>query len=93
MVSSLLFSFQIYCDFSGYSDIAIGTARLFGITLTENFKSPYLSASINETVINSSEELGRLTDAGGGEQSTRIEKLRCIMNAGLANRMIYNGGV
>lgn len=47
-VSSVFFAFQIYCDFSGYSDIAIGAARLFGIDLMTNFKSPYLSASIKE---------------------------------------------
>lgn len=44
----LFFSMQIYCDFSGYSDIAIGTARLFGINLMTNFKSPYFSTSIKE---------------------------------------------
>ena len=43
-----LFSFQIYCDFSGYSDIAIGTAKLMGINLMTNFKSPYFSQSIRE---------------------------------------------
>ena len=42
------FSIQIYCDFSGYSDIAIGTAKLFNINLMENFKSPYFAASIRE---------------------------------------------
>tara|TARA_Y100000591_G_C21843265_1_gene707073 strand:- start:1327 stop:2580 length:1254 start_codon:yes stop_codon:yes gene_type:complete len=42
------FSFQIYCDFSGYSDIAIGTARLFGIELNLNFKFPYHSKNISE---------------------------------------------
>ena len=42
------FSIQIYCDFSGYSDIAIGTAKLFGIKLMENFKSPYFALSIKE---------------------------------------------
>ena len=45
---ALLFTFQIYCDFSGYSDIAIGCARLFGIKLLDNFKYPYLSRSIPE---------------------------------------------
>lgn len=45
---ALLFTFQIYCDFSGYSDIAIGCARLFGIRLQDNFKVPYLSKSIPE---------------------------------------------
>lgn len=44
----LFFSFQIYCDFSGYSDIAIGTARLFGIELLQNFSFPYFSSSIPE---------------------------------------------
>lgn len=47
-LSIFLFTIQIYCDFSGYSDIAIGTAKLFGINLTENFKSPYFSTSIRE---------------------------------------------
>jgi len=40
------FSFQIYFDFSGYTDIAIGSARLFGIRLPENFRSPYKASSI-----------------------------------------------
>lgn len=44
----VLFTFQIYCDFSGYSDIAIGCARLFGINLMCNFNFPYLSRSIPE---------------------------------------------
>lgn len=42
------FTIQIYCDFSGYSDIARGTAKLFGVDLMENFKSPYFAASIRE---------------------------------------------
>lgn len=42
------FAFQIYCDFSGYSDIAIGASRVLGIQLMENFKLPYLSKSIPE---------------------------------------------
>lgn len=42
------FSFQIYCDFSGYSDIAIGTARLFGFKLMVNFRYPYFSRDIAE---------------------------------------------
>ena len=45
---ALLFTFQIYCDFSGYSDIAIGCSRLFGIKLLSNFNYPYLSRSIPE---------------------------------------------
>jgi D-alanyl-lipoteichoic acid acyltransferase DltB (MBOAT superfamily) len=43
-----MFTFQIYCDFSGYSDIAIGTAKLFGIDLLRNFAFPYFSRDIAE---------------------------------------------
>jgi len=42
------YAFQIYCDFSGYTDIAIGSSLLFGIRLTENFNRPYLSRSFVE---------------------------------------------
>jgi len=48
LVSTLFYSFQIYCDFSGYSDIAIGTARTMGFTLMQNFRAPYFSRSVNE---------------------------------------------
>jgi D-alanyl-lipoteichoic acid acyltransferase DltB (MBOAT superfamily) len=44
----VLFSFQLYCDFSGYTDMAIGSARLFGVRLSENFRLPFSSASIQE---------------------------------------------
>lgn len=47
-VATIMFAVQIYCDFSGYTDIAIGCAKLFGIELQENFKSPYFSHSIRE---------------------------------------------
>lgn len=46
--AAVLFTFQIYCDFSGYSDIAIGTAKLFGIELMRNFNFPYFSRDIAE---------------------------------------------
>lgn len=48
LIASLLFAVQIFCDFSGYSDIAIGCAKLFGVDLTENFNNPYGSKSIKE---------------------------------------------
>ena len=48
VLATLLFTVQIYCDFSGYSDIAIGTAKLMGIKLMINFNSPYFSQSIKE---------------------------------------------
>ena len=48
VIGALFFTFQIYADFSGYSDIAIGTARLFGIDLLRNFAFPYFSRDIAE---------------------------------------------
>jgi D-alanyl-lipoteichoic acid acyltransferase DltB (MBOAT superfamily) len=48
LLATMLFTFQIYCDFSGYSDIAVGVAKLLDIDLMTNFKSPYFSASIRE---------------------------------------------
>ncbi|WP_422660964.1 MBOAT family O-acyltransferase [Paenibacillus sp. EC2-1] len=47
-ISLIAYTFVIYFDFSGYSDIAIGTARLFGIVVPENFRFPYLARSIAE---------------------------------------------
>ena len=47
-IGAIFFSFQIYGDFSGYTDIALGAARLFGIELFNNFSYPYFSKSINE---------------------------------------------
>lgn len=47
-LAAVLFAFQIYGDFSGYSDIAIGTARLFGIRLKDNFRMPYFSRNVAE---------------------------------------------
>lgn len=47
-LAAILFAFQIYGDFSGYSDIAIGTARLFGIRLKDNFITPYFSRNVAE---------------------------------------------
>jgi len=48
IVGTILFAFQIYCDFSGYSDIAIGLGRILGFDLTYNFKFPYFSSNIRE---------------------------------------------
>jgi D-alanyl-lipoteichoic acid acyltransferase DltB (MBOAT superfamily) len=48
IVGAIAFSFQIYGDFSGYSDIALGTAKLFGFELLSNFKFPYFSRDVAE---------------------------------------------
>ena len=47
-IGTVLFAFQIYCDFSGYSDIAIGASRTMGFDLMKNFNSPYFSKSLTE---------------------------------------------
>jgi alginate O-acetyltransferase complex protein AlgI len=48
IIATLFYSIQIYCDFSGYSDIAIGSARVMGFTLMKNFDRPYFSSNISE---------------------------------------------
>jgi len=48
ILAVIAFSVQIYCDFSGYSDIAIGLARLFGFDIKENFRVPYCSTTLKE---------------------------------------------
>ncbi|MWD29093.1 MBOAT family protein [Aquicoccus sp. SCR17] len=48
LIATYFFAFQIYCDFSGYTDIARGLSRLFGIRLSENFRRPYFATSIGE---------------------------------------------
>ncbi len=48
LLATFFFTFQIYCDFAGYSSIAIGCARLMGFNLMENFDAPYFSTSISE---------------------------------------------
>lgn len=48
VVAAILFAFQIYCDFSGYSIIAIGAAKVMGFELMENFNAPYMSMSVAE---------------------------------------------
>lgn len=46
VIATIFFAFQIYCDFSGYSDVAIGSAQMLGFNLTDNFKRPYFSRNI-----------------------------------------------
>ena len=48
LIAVYFFAFQIYCDFSGYSDIAVGTARILGYDIMKNFNRPYLASSITE---------------------------------------------
>ena len=48
LFASLIYTFQVYADFSGYTDIAIGTARLFGFNLMENFKRPFTAKNLSD---------------------------------------------
>ncbi len=48
VIATVFFAFQIYCDFAGYSYIAIGSARVMGFSLMENFRQPYFSRSVGE---------------------------------------------
>ena len=48
VLATYFFAFQLYCDFSGYSDMAIGASKILGIDLMENFRRPYLSTSVPE---------------------------------------------
>lgn len=47
-IATIFFAFEIYCDFSGYSDIALGSARVIGFDLMKNFNRPYFSLSVSE---------------------------------------------
>jgi D-alanyl-lipoteichoic acid acyltransferase DltB (MBOAT superfamily) len=82
-IGAILFAFQIYCDFSGYSDIAIGTANLFGISLLRNFAFPYFSRDIAEFwrrwhISLSSWFRDYVYIPLGGSKSTRWKSLRNI---------------
>ena len=48
LIATFFFSFQIYCDFSAYSDMAIGTARVMGFKLMDNFRQPYFATSVSQ---------------------------------------------
>ena len=47
-VATIAYALQIYCDFSGYSDMAIGAAHMLGYKLARNFNLPYLAANVSE---------------------------------------------
>jgi D-alanyl-lipoteichoic acid acyltransferase DltB (MBOAT superfamily) len=48
IIATIFFTYQIYCDFSGYSDIALGVSKLFGVDLMVNFRNPYFSKTVTE---------------------------------------------
>ena len=82
-MGAIFFSVQIYADFSGYSDIAIGTARLFGFNLKRNFDFPYFSRDIAEYTRRWNISLGSwlrdyLYIPLGGSRGTRLKKIRNV---------------
>ena len=84
VLGALYFTFQIYGDFSGYSDIAIGTARLFGFNLMRNFNYPYFSRDIAEFwrrwhISLSTWFRDYLYIPLGGSRGTRLNQLRNIL--------------
>ena len=84
IMGAIYFSFQIYGDFSGYSDIAIGTSRLFGIKLSTNFKFPYFSRDIAEFwrrwhISLSTWFRDYLYIPLGGSRGTRLQSLRNVV--------------
>tara|TARA_R110002073_G_scaffold7747_7_gene43687 strand:+ start:2629 stop:4149 length:1521 start_codon:yes stop_codon:yes gene_type:complete len=84
LIGTVFFAWQIYCDFSAYSDIAIGTAKLFGIDLMQNFSYPYLSRSVTEFwrrwhISLSTWFRDYVFIPLGGSQGTKLETFRNLM--------------
>jgi D-alanyl-lipoteichoic acid acyltransferase DltB (MBOAT superfamily) len=83
-VATIFFAFQIYCDFSGYSDIALASAKILNIDLMQNFRQPYLSSSVKEFWrrwhISLSEWLkDYLYIPMGGGRTSKLKRVRNVM--------------
>ena len=97
LFASILFAVQIYCDFSSYSDIAIGSARVMGFDLMQNFKSPYFSKSIAEFWRRWHISLGGwfreyLYFPLGGSRKGKIKKYRNLMIVFLTSGLWHGAG-
>ena len=84
VLATLLFAIQIYCDFAAYSALAIGAAKIMGISLSENFRQPYLAASVKEFwrrwhISLSTWFRDYLYIPLGGSRTSRLKKYRNIM--------------
>jgi D-alanyl-lipoteichoic acid acyltransferase DltB (MBOAT superfamily) len=96
-VATLLFAVQIYCDFCGYSDIAIGAAQVMGFSLMENFRRPYLSRSIGEFwrrwhISLSSWFRDYLYIPLGGSRNGRLKTCRNVLLTFLASGLWHGAG-
>ena len=97
IVATVLFAFQIYCDFSSYSDIAIGCARVMGFELMQNFNRPYFSKSIAEFWRRWHISLGGwfrdyLYIPLGGSRQGKLKKYRNIMIVFLTSGLWHGAG-
>ena len=97
IVATVLFAFQIYCDFSSYSDIAIGCARVMGFELMQNFNKPYFSKSIAEFWRRWHISLGGwfrdyLYIPLGGSRHGKLKKYRNIMIVFLTSGLWHGAG-
>lgn len=97
IVATVLFAFQIYCDFSSYSDIAIGCARVMGFELMQNFNRPYFSKSIAEFWRRWHISLGGwfrdyLYIPLGGSRHGKLKKYRNIMIVFLTSGLWHGAG-
>lgn len=96
-IAALLYGIQIYCDFAGYSSIAIGAAKVMGFTLVENFCAPYLSFTVSEFWRKWHMSLtGWFRDylyiPLGGSRKGRIKKYRNIMIVFLVSGLWHGAG-
>lgn len=90
VISAFLFSIQIYCDFAGYSAVAIGAARVMGFSLMENFNTPYFATSIQDFwrrwhISLSTWFRDYLYIPLGGSRCSKLKKYRNIMITFLAS--------
>lgn len=97
IIATVLFAFQIYCDFSSYSDIAIGCARVMGFELMKNFNKPYFSKSIAEFWRRWHISLGGwfrdyLYIPLGGSRHGKLKKYRNIMIVFLTSGLWHGAG-
>ncbi len=97
LIAVLLYGIQIYCDFAGYSYLAIGAARVMGFTLVENFRAPYLALSVSEFWRKWHMSLtGWFRDylyiPLGGSRKGRIKKYRNIMIVFLVSGLWHGAG-
>ena len=97
LIAAMLFAVEIYCDFSGYSNMAIGAAKIMGFTLINNFDSPYSSESIKEFwrrwhISLSNWFRDYVYIPLGGNRCSRVKKYRNLMVTFLLSGLWHGAG-